>query len=122
MSNRCRLTDERPTLEEILQHGWFTSGPFPTNLSSSCLKEAPTFPAMSREQIAYNFQKLKRKCAVGQELPMSQTVPKQPPKSVPGVVASPVQARQAVNQAIARQEEEFKRAVAPDSPISALLS
>lgn len=116
------MSDDRPPLDKILMHGWFTSGPFPTNLSSSCLKEAPTFPAMSREQIVYNFEKLKRKCGAGQELPLSGTVPKHPPKSVPGVVASPIQARQAVNQAIVRQEEEFKRVTAPGSPIAALLS
>ena len=116
------LSGKRPSLEEILTHPWFFSGSFPTELSSASLQGAPTFPAMSPEQIQHNFRKLKRRCAVGRELPLSKNVPDQPPKSVPGVVASPVQARQAVNQAIARQEEEFKRAVAPDSPISTLLS
>jgi polo-like kinase 1 len=113
---------KRPSLEEILMHPWFISGPFPTELTSVSLGGAPTFPAMSPDQIVHNFRKLKRRCAAGKELPLSKNVPEQPPKSVPGVVASPVQARQAVNQAIARQEEEFKRAVAPDSPISTLLS
>jgi hypothetical protein len=113
---------QRPSLDEIFAHPWFTSGAFPTDLPASSLKEIPIFPPMTFEQITHNFRKLKHRCAVGQDLPLAKTVPKQPPRSVPGVVASPVQARQAVNQAIARQEEEFKRAVAPDSPISTLLS
>lgn len=125
--NKATQTDhdiagKRPSLEEILMHPWFISGSFPTELSSASLQGAPIFPTMSSEQIHHNFRKLKRRCAVGRELPLSKNVPDQPPKSVPGVVASPVQARQAVNQAIARQEAEFKRAVAPDSPISTLLS
>ncbi|KAJ9113209.1 hypothetical protein QFC22_006048 [Naganishia vaughanmartiniae] len=113
---------QRPSLDDIFAHPWFISGAFPTDLPASSLKEVPIFPPMSFEQITHNFRKLKQRCAVGQDLPLAKTVPKQPPRSVPGVVASPVQARQAVNQAIARQEEEFKRAVAPDSPISTLLS
>jgi cell cycle serine/threonine-protein kinase CDC5/MSD2 len=97
----------------MLHHPWFTSGPIPSHISSSTLLSRPEYPEMSEEQIKVNFGRVKRKAAVGANLPLG--VPKAE------VVATPQEVGKEVEKAVREQEREFTKAVQPDSPISALL-
>ena len=107
------MIELRPTLNEMLHHSWFTSGPIPSHISSSSLHLEPQYPEMSEEQIKQNFARVKRKAAVGANLPLA--VPKA------DIVATPQEVGKEVEKAVREQEREFTKAVQPDSPISALL-
>ena len=107
------LAELRPTLNEMLHHPWFTSGPIPSHVSSSALLTAPEYHEMTREEIKHNFYRVKRKAGVGQNLPLR--VPKAE------TVETPQEVGKEVERAVKQQEAEYQTAIQPGSPISALL-
>lgn len=98
--------DKRPTLEEILTHRFFTHGAFPSYLPHSANDVAPDFRSLGSTQSRRNFERLKQKAAVGASLPIITNGAK----------------KDSLGPSIVQQERDFKKAVQPDSPISALIS
>lgn len=105
--------EARPSLDQILADEWFTVGTFPDRIPSRAHDSLPDFSHISAEASRANFMRAKRECVVGRDLPLH--VPEPAPMDV-------AHARQVMAPAIAQQEREFKAAVKPDSPISALLN
>ncbi|WWD22337.1 hypothetical protein CI109_106828 [Kwoniella shandongensis] len=99
--------DKRPTLEAILSHRWFLDGPFPASIPASANDFAPDFRNVSLSQSRRNFQNLCRRAKIGVDIPINT----EPPRP-----------RTALGPSIMQQERDFKNAVQPDSPISALLN
>ncbi|KAL1412064.1 Cell cycle serine/threonine-protein kinase cdc5/MSD2 [Vanrija albida] len=98
--------DKRPSLQAILQHRWFTDGPFPSHIPHSANDGTPDFSNLSSSQSRRNFEAVKRKAAG----PAQTTTP--PPADRASQLGSSIMA----------QERDFNNAVQPDSPISALLN
>lgn len=96
---------ERPTLDEILKHQWFIDGPFPAQIPVSSSESKPDFSHLTAAQSRRNFDIVHRR-ATGVE----STTPPHPPRS------------EALGPSILAQERDFKAAVEPGSPISALLN
>lgn len=96
---------ERPTLDQILKHQWFLDGPFPPFIPITSNDSAPDFSGYTVAQSRRNFENVLRK-ATGIE----STTPSHPPQA------------QALGPSILAQERDFKAAVEPGSPISALLN
>lgn len=99
--------DMRPSLQAILQHRWFTDGPFPPFIPHSANDGTPDFSNLSTSQSRRNFEAVKRKAAGA--APQTTTPP---PADRPSQLGSSILA----------QERDFNNAVQPDSPISALLN
>ncbi|WRT63607.1 uncharacterized protein IL334_000530 [Kwoniella shivajii] len=100
--------DERPPLETILSHRWFLDGPFPAYIPASANDFAPDYRNISVTQSRRNFQTLCQKAKIGII-----------PSLAPEVISRP---RAPLGPSILQQERDFKNAVQPDSPISALLT
>ncbi|OCF59904.1 PLK/PLK1 protein kinase [Kwoniella mangroviensis CBS 10435] len=100
--------DERPPLDKILSHKWFLDGPFPAYIPASANDFAPDYRHISTSQSRRNFQALCQKSKIGVV-----------PSLAPEVVSRP---RAPLGPSILQQERDFKNAVQPDSPISALLT
>nr|XP_019014240.1 PLK/PLK1 protein kinase [Kwoniella pini CBS 10737]OCF53021.1 PLK/PLK1 protein kinase [Kwoniella pini CBS 10737] len=100
--------DERPPLEKILSHRWFLDGPFPAYIPASANDFAPDYRHLSASQSRRNFQAMCQKSKIGVV-----------PSLAPEVIARP---RQPLGPSILQQERDFKNAVQPDSPISALIT
>ncbi|WVN87353.1 uncharacterized protein L203_102531 [Cryptococcus depauperatus CBS 7841] len=98
--------DKRPTLDTILRHRWFLDGPFPAFIPASANDFIPEFKHISPTQSRHNFVTLCQKSKIG----VSQSINVEPPRQ-----------RIALGPSIMQQERDFKDAVQPDSPISALL-
>ncbi|WVR03341.1 hypothetical protein IAU60_000332 [Kwoniella sp. DSM 27419] len=98
--------EKRPTLDQILSHRWFLEGPFPAYIPASAYDFAPDFRHVSSTQSRRNFQVLCQKAKIG---------------AMPALAPEPVRPRSALGPSILQQERDFKDAVQPDSPISALL-
>ncbi|OCF44225.1 PLK/PLK1 protein kinase [Kwoniella heveanensis CBS 569] len=99
--------DKRPTLEAILSHKWFFDGPFPSYIPASANDFAPDFSQISISTSRQNFQALCQKAKIG---------------AMPSLQPEPTRPRTALGPSIMQQERDFKNAVQPDSPISALLN
>ncbi|KAK8845391.1 hypothetical protein IAR55_006104 [Kwoniella newhampshirensis] len=99
--------EKRPTLEAILSHRWFLDGPFPAYIPASANDFAPDFRNVSLSQSRRNYQTLCRRAKIGSHVPIS---------------TEPLRPRTALGPSIMQQERDFKNAVQPDSPISALLN
>ncbi|CDZ97711.1 pkinase-domain-containing protein [Phaffia rhodozyma] len=95
---------KRPTLSEVLNHSFFTSGAFPSSLPASSHDAPPNFTHLTPQQSAYNFTKVKNRAMQIKPL---------------GV---PSRTMATLGPSVAQQEREFQRAVQPDSPLSHLLS
>ncbi|WWC57830.1 uncharacterized protein I303_100365 [Kwoniella dejecticola CBS 10117] len=100
--------DERPPLDKILSHRWFVDGPFPAYIPASANDFAPDYRHLTTMQSRRNFQTLCQKSRIGVV-----------PSLAPEVITRP---RQPLGPSILQQERDFKNAVQPDSPISALLT
>lgn len=98
---------ERPSLEEILKHQWFLDGPFPSLVPTSSYDVEPDFSHLTPSQSRRNFDAVLRR-ATGIEA--KTTTPPHPPRA------------EALGPSILAQERDFKAAVEPGSPISALLN
>ncbi|ORY31914.1 kinase-like domain-containing protein [Naematelia encephala] len=99
--------DKRPTLEAILAHTFFHDGPFPPLIPATANDEAPNFSHLTRHQSRKNFEAACARAKVGVPLPIN---------------TDNTRLRTALGPSIIQQERDFKNAVQPDSPISALLS
>ncbi|ODN75912.1 hypothetical protein L202_05897 [Cryptococcus amylolentus CBS 6039] len=99
--------DKRPTLDAILSHRWFLDGAFPAYIPASANDFAPDFRHVSSSQSRRNFAALCHKSKIG----IAQSINVEPPRP-----------RTALGPSIMQQERDFKNAVQPDSPISALLN
>ncbi|KIR55150.1 PLK/PLK1 protein kinase [Cryptococcus gattii Ru294] len=99
--------DKRPNLGTILSHPWLLDGPFPAYIPASANDFAPDYRHISSSQSRRNFAALCHKSKIG----VAQSINIEPARS-----------RSALGPSIMQQERDFKNAVQPDSPISALLN
>lgn len=99
-------TDKRPTLEAILTHSFFHDGPFPSHIPASANDVAPDFRYLTTIQSRRNMAAVCQRSKLGVKLP---------------IFADNTKPRPPLGPSIMQQERDFKNAVQPDSPISALL-
>ncbi|RXK34972.1 PLK/PLK1 protein kinase [Tremella mesenterica] len=95
----------RPTLSAILQHPFFSDGPFPPRIPAAANDFPPDFRHLTMAQSQKNFEDLCRRSKVGGM----------------AVVMSDQARLRPFGPSIMQQEKDFRDAVQPDSPISALL-
>ncbi|KAG8948762.1 Cell cycle serine/threonine-protein kinase cdc5/MSD2 [Tulasnella sp. 424] len=105
---------QRPTLFEIVDHPFFVEGPVPSHIPSSALQYAPSFPGVTRSVSRNNLARLRRQCMLDEDAGDLSTLSNS--------MATMNMAPRAVAQTAAQQERDFQKAVAPASPISALLN
>ena len=101
------LSDKRPTLDAILNHTFFLSSPFPAHIPLTANDYPPEFRHITSTQSRRNFQLALQKSKIGVSLP---------------IVTDAMRAKKALGPSILQQERDFKLAVQPNSPISALLT
>ncbi|KAI0765944.1 Pkinase-domain-containing protein [Trametes elegans] len=106
---------QRPTLHEIVDHDWFTTGTVPGYIPTSAHDTPPDFRHIAPHMSQANLARL-RKYALLEEDQTSIAVPSAPSSDQS---ASLPKGR---SSSLAQQEKEFQKAVQPGSPISALLS
>ena len=108
---------ERPTLHGIVDHEFFTNGTVPALIPRSAHETAPDFRHISRSTSKLNLERLRRKAMLDDdEQPIRHP-------ALPHKASSSMANASTMNSsaALAQQEREFKKAVQPSSPISALL-
>jgi polo-like kinase 1 len=98
--------DERPSVETILHHPFFTNGAFPDRIPLSAHDAEPSFRHISDSASRQNFKQACKNARVGVAISafLDQTTK-----------------RTALGPSIVKQEQDFQNAVQPGSPISALL-
>lgn len=96
--------EKRPTLDQIMTHPWFLDGAFPSIIPNTANDGPPDFSHLTPMQSRRNFEAVRRR-AMGVEQ-----------------VATPPTDKAALGPSIIAQERDFKSAVQPNSPISALLA
>jgi cell cycle serine/threonine-protein kinase CDC5/MSD2 len=111
---------QRPTLHDILDHGFFTQGTVPSYIPMTAHASVPDFRHISRQQSEVNLKRLRRYALLDEDQAKPIAVPR-PPARIPSSASGTMLAK-SVTSTIAQQEKEFQRAVQPGSPISALLS
>lgn len=143
--------EQRPTLAQILEHDFFTSGPFPASISPSSLNNTPDYRHMSIRAAHRNFKAVKMQCGIVEPVEGAAVAPApaavvQPPRAPlqsvneeaeeEGVERRTASRREAVTvaaptvQAVTTSasskeargmEMEVQQVLAPESPISELL-
>lgn len=135
--------DQRPTLAEILQHTFFTSGPFPASISPSSMNAPPDYRHMSIRSAHRNFAAVKMMCGIVEPVEGAATAPAVQQKTTAAPLqavteeeeedskprrlaaqqqpAATVQARPATTREARGMEKEVQQVLAPESPISELL-
>ena len=111
---------QRPTLHDILDHGFFTQGTVPSYIPMTAHASVPDFRHISRQQSEVNLKRLRRYALLDEDQAKLIAVPRHPAR-IPASASGGTLAK-SVTSTIAQQEKEFQRAVQPGSPISALLS
>jgi hypothetical protein len=114
---------QRPTLHEIVDHGFFTQGIVPGYIPMSAHDSPPDFRYISRAVSEVNFARLRKNALLDDDQLTSISVPSaQNTTTMSGPNGSMGMRKNAITSSIAQQEKEFQKAVQPGSPISALLS
>ncbi|KAH9836053.1 kinase-like domain-containing protein [Rhodofomes roseus] len=108
---------QRPTLHEIVDHAWFTSGIVPGYIPATAHDGIPSFSHITRSVSEANLARLKRTALLDEDQVTSINVPAPPPPA-----AATSSKSKGMSSSLAQQEKEFQKAVQPGSPISALLS
>lgn len=116
---RFQLTDKRPTLTEILQHPFFSCGPFPASIPPTAMDSTPDFRNVSIRASHRNFVAAKKECGISEDQPVV----------IAKVVLPPVVEETEVVQSKRRDsggasrgmEKEVREVLQPNSPISELL-
>ncbi|KAH9924034.1 Pkinase-domain-containing protein [Fomitopsis serialis] len=108
---------QRPTLHEIVEHAWFTTGVVPGYIPATAHDGPPSFAHITRSISEANLARLKRYAMLDEDQVTSINVPAPPAPS-----AATSSKSKGMSSSLAQQEKEFQKAVQPGSPISALLS
>lgn len=112
---------ERPTLNEILAHPWFYTGPIPLNIPATAVYEEPYLPALTRADSLRNLEQLKANGDWHTE------ADEQAEAAAQAAAESAKTARQEMRELEQAEEDrdridyEFQQAIHPGSPISTLL-
>ncbi|EPQ52390.1 Pkinase-domain-containing protein [Gloeophyllum trabeum ATCC 11539] len=106
---------ERPTLHEILDHGFFVGGTVPLTLPTTIHDIIPKFDHITRPISTANLAKLRRLALLDEDQVSTISLP------VANSTANGSKMKGNPTAALAQQEKEFQQAVQPGSPISALL-
>ncbi|KAH9848815.1 Pkinase-domain-containing protein [Lenzites betulinus] len=109
---------ERPPLQEIVGHSWFTTGTVPGYIPASAHDAPPDFRHITRPMSETNLARLRKYALLDEDQAAGIAVPSAPPLNEAAAVAK----ARSVTSNLAQQEKEFQKAVQPGSPISALLS
>lgn len=96
--------EKRPTLDQIMTHSWFLDGAFPSIVPNTANDGPPDFSHLTSLQSKRNFEAVRRRAAGAEQ------------------VSTPPTDKSALGNQIIAQERDFKSAVQPNSPISALLA
>lgn len=113
---------QRPTLHEIVDHVFFTSGTVPGYIPASAHDMPPDFRHITRSVSQSNLSRLKRNALLDEDQMTSVHVPAATQQSTIAGGASAQNKLKGMSTSLAQQEKEFQKAVQPGSPISALLS
>ncbi|KAH7098852.1 Pkinase-domain-containing protein [Auriculariales sp. MPI-PUGE-AT-0066] len=105
---------QRPQLEDIVDHRWFTHGIVPATLPKTALDFAPDFRRMTSEESRVNLSRLRRRCLLDEDQDTATSI-------AASTAGAPSRSRAASAALLAQQEREFNKAIQPGSPISALL-
>ncbi|KAL6299201.1 kinase-like domain-containing protein [Sparassis latifolia] len=113
---------QRPTLHEIVDHTFFTTGVVPSFIPATAHDAPPDFKHVTRGMSQANLARLRRQALLDDDQITSISVPAAPQASASvNNVGAPSKLK-GVTSSLAQQEKEFQKAVQPGSPISALLS
>ncbi|KAI5122621.1 hypothetical protein M0805_008710 [Coniferiporia weirii] len=115
---------QRPTLHDIVDHRFFTSGIVPSQIPRTAQDRAPDFHHITRAVSKLNLERLRKSALLDEEhqpinVPSAPTLPIR--SKAPSTSATSNASMLNSSVALAQQEREFQRAVQPSSPISALL-
>ncbi|CCM05981.1 uncharacterized protein FIBRA_08222 [Fibroporia radiculosa] len=110
---------QRPTLHEIVDHRWFTTGIVPGYIPATAHDAPPDFRHITRPVSDANLARLKRYAMLDEDQVTNIAVPSAPPATTSSVSNGKMKD---MTSSLAKQEKEFQKAVQPGSPISALLS
>lgn len=110
---------QRPTLHEIVDHPWFTTGTIPGYIPTSAHDAPPDFRHIARTTSENNLARLRRYALLDDDQSSSIALPSAPSSNIS---TNPAKAARSATSSLAQQEKEFQKAVQPGSPISALLS
>ncbi|KAF8877248.1 hypothetical protein CPB84DRAFT_1852738 [Gymnopilus junonius] len=123
---------QRPTLHDIVDHGFFTQGPVPAYIPTSAHDGPPDFKHISKAQSDVNLKRLRKYSLLDVDFSAQASSGSVPAASGLGLTllvagagpanTLPITSSKSVTTSIAQQEKEFQKAVQPGSPISALLS
>ncbi|KAI0941865.1 hypothetical protein AcV7_002434 [Taiwanofungus camphoratus] len=114
---------QRPTLHEIVDHVFFTSGTVPGYIPASAHDMPPDFRHITRSVSQSNLSRLKRNALLDEDQMTSVHVPAATQQStITGGASAQNNKLKGMSTSLAQQEKEFQKAVQPGSPISALLS
>ncbi|KAH9053351.1 kinase-like domain-containing protein [Lactarius vividus] len=102
---------ERPSLHDIVDHAFFTHGIVPGYIPVSARDMPPDFRHLSPLVSQANLSRLRQACQLDGQVEPAAAHDIEPPAPTASSASS-----------LAQQEREFRNAVQPDSPISALLS
>ncbi|KAI9429133.1 kinase-like domain-containing protein [Lactarius indigo] len=102
---------ERPSLHDIVDHAFFTRGIVPGYIPVSARDMPPDFRHLSPLVSQANLARLRQACQLDGEVDPATSRDMEPPAPSASSASS-----------LAQQEREFRNAVQPGSPISALLS
>ncbi|KAI0051271.1 Pkinase-domain-containing protein [Auriscalpium vulgare] len=108
---------QRPSLHEIIDHAFFTQGIVPRSIPVGALHGSPDFRHVTRLASQQNLARLRHSALLDEDQETQIAVPSAPPATAP-VGSLP----RSATSTLAQQEKEFRKAVQPGSPISALLS
>ena len=106
---------KRPSLHDIVDHAFFTSGTVPGFIPISAREMSPDFRHISPLVSQANLSRLRQACQLegGDPTASSPTTPENIEPPAPSASSA---------SSLAQQGREFQKAVQPGSPISALLS
>ncbi|KAE9396676.1 Pkinase-domain-containing protein [Gymnopus androsaceus JB14] len=112
--------EQRPALLDVVHHSFFTTGTFPSYISTSAHDFAPDFRGINRSASQANFRLVRRAALLDEDQITSLAVPYAPADQAFSTTSDAP--TRSVTSAIVLQEKEFQKAVQPGSPLSALLN
>uniref|UniRef100_V5EQ41 Serine/threonine-protein kinase n=2 Tax=Kalmanozyma brasiliensis (strain GHG001) TaxID=1365824 RepID=V5EQ41_KALBG len=120
---------QRPTLVQIMNHAWFSSGPIPASIPETAIETTPFLPPITARESARNLELLKRQACwddraddLLEDSPAADYADaQQEPIEVVVDARSELEQAEQAEERREKMDREAQRAISPESPISALL-
>jgi hypothetical protein len=106
------FTAQRPTLREVLEHPFFTSGTMPPSIPSTAHDLVPVWHNLTAAESRKNLLDTREAALLGEQAEEAEEETPEPAEPAPSAAPAAT---------VAQQEREFQKAVQPGSPISVLL-